>query len=196
MNIKQFYLIVCAGAMAVFFSTAGVCGGVDPAANDPAQHVRQAFSETIIDPGAMKDLILFIEKTYSRNEGQYPPVILAYYGALNVVRAKHAFLPTSKLSNLSRGLKILDRAVDENPNNLEVRFIRFSALHNPPDVLGIPARRSEDISLLCRWLLERDYSIVPLSLQREMIDFLLKSKRLTDSQADELTSLQKELSAP
>ena len=51
----------------------------------------------------------------------------AYRGALQVVRAKHARWPANKLKHLQRGARILDGLVAENPDNLEVRYLRLAS---------------------------------------------------------------------
>src|SRR6476661_3554940 len=57
------------------------------------------------------------------------PLILAYLGSAQAIRAKHAWSPINKLNYLKEGCKTLDKAVNKNPNQLEIRFLRFSLQH-------------------------------------------------------------------
>ncbi len=51
----------------------------------------------------------------------------AYRGALEVVRARHARWPPNKLKHLQEGARILDGLVADNPENLEVRYLRLAS---------------------------------------------------------------------
>ena len=64
--------------------------------------------------------------------GHSEMLVLAYLGALKVLRARHARWPIARLSHLRAGMADLDRAVAEAPSHLEVRYLRLvSEAHLP-----------------------------------------------------------------
>ena len=50
--------------------------------------------------------------------------------------AKHAMNPLSKYSYFNKGKKALDEAVNKEPNNLEIRFMRYISQEQTPAFLG------------------------------------------------------------
>ena len=50
--------------------------------------------------------------------------------------AKHAVNPLSKYSYFNKGKKALDNAVSKDPNNLEIRFMRYISQEQTPAFLG------------------------------------------------------------
>lgn len=64
--------------------------------------------------------------------GEAGALVMAYRGALDVVRARHARWPLSRLSHLRAGAADLDHAVSADPSHLEVRYLRLvSEAHLP-----------------------------------------------------------------
>jgi len=60
------------------------------------------------------------------------PLLMAYRGALEVVRARHARWPMTRLAHLRAGTADLDRAVAVAPSHMEVRYLRLvSETHLP-----------------------------------------------------------------
>jgi len=134
-----------------------------------------------------------IEKDYSSDTSTYPGFVLAYYGALKGLEAKHSLNPAKMIRNIAVSLKYLDEAVQRSPDDLEVRFVRFASLHHFPPVLGIGKKRAQDIGALYQKLIEKDYSLVDRATQKEMAEFLLKSKRLSSPEQKILRTIVQEL---
>lgn len=142
-----------------------------------------------------KDQLTTRVVSYLEGQRQFPsaaedsPILLSYYGALKGLQARHAFSPAKKFHYLSLCLDLLDRAVAADGDDLEVRFVRFATLHHLPPVLGVGARRGQDIEWICRSLGMKDYSIVDEPTQREMTAFMLESRRISPQQRQLLMSL-------
>jgi hypothetical protein len=98
--------------------------------------IRSEFYASIEDEEKTYELEHFIINKYSDDYSKYNPIILAYYGGVQALKAKHAFNPVSKLSHLISGLNRLKEAIGKSPDNLEIRFMRFSILDNVPAILG------------------------------------------------------------
>lgn len=67
----------------------------------------------------------------------------AYIGALYTIKAKHTTFPFDKLKWAKRGLKILDEALEQAPDDIEVLFVHGAICQNLPALFkrGDDARR-------------------------------------------------------
>ncbi|MGS0747037.1 hypothetical protein [Halpernia sp. GG3] len=72
------------------------------------------------------------------------PVYEAYVGIGNLFMAKHAGNPFSKLSYFNKGKKYLDSAILKSPDNLEIRFLRYTTQIEMPHFLGYNKNLNED----------------------------------------------------
>jgi hypothetical protein len=72
------------------------------------------------------------------------PVYEAYIGIGNFFMAKHAGNPFSKLTYFTNGKKYLESAVSRSPENLELRFLRYTSQVEMPLFLGYNKNIAED----------------------------------------------------
>lgn len=148
--------------------------------------IRELFYEAVEDESKLLALEQFLHINYSKSP---QPIIIAYYGAVDALKAKHVFNPFSKLSYVISALDILEKSVQLEPRDLEIRFIRFSILHHLPGILGYGKERREDQQIIVELLKERDYSRVDYSLQKGIIEFMLDSNRLSSDNINELKQI-------
>lgn len=94
---------------------------------------------------------------------------LGYYGALQTIWANHASNPFSKLNTFIKGKKNIEKAIAEDNDNTELRFIRLSIQTNAPYFLNYRSNIEEDKS----FLIKRKSEIQSISL-RNNINALLK----------------------
>lgn len=149
---------------------------------DVLERIRTDFYRSIEDGDVIDELTSFIQTRYSENTENYPAVILAYYGGLETLKAKHSYNPVNKFRYVISGLKILSKAVEKSPSLLEVRFLRFSVLHFIPGVFGISDEREDDMKHVYSALVKKDYSLVDRNLQKGVAEFLVKSSRLSPTE--------------
>ncbi len=76
----------------------------------------------------------------------------AYAGALHVVEARHASWPHERAQFLRRGLAMLDSAVNEKGDDVEIRHLRLVSGYYLPAVLGRRGEVREDFGVLARLL--------------------------------------------
>ena len=72
------------------------------------------------------------------------PIYLALYGVANFFQAKHSFNPITKISYFNKGKEYLEKAVESDPNNLEIRFLRYLSQKKTPKILGYSQYLRED----------------------------------------------------
>ncbi|MBN1869369.1 MAG: hypothetical protein JW847_02175 [Candidatus Omnitrophica bacterium] len=157
-------------------------------------NLRKEFKYALKDSKKNAELIELVEGKYQSDPLTFPATILAYYGALIGLRAKHAFFPNEKLRYLIKSLQLMDEAVKKDDAELETHFLRFSSLHHMPSVLSIPRKRREDISRIIELLQKRDVAGMDPSFQLVIIDFMLQSMRLNKEQSETLGSMKKIIS--
>ena len=103
----------------------------------------------------------------------------AYLGALEVIRAKHAFLPTSKVSHVRRGLRTLDAAVNAHPSDIEIRNLRLLSTFYLPFFFRRGDSAREDLRTLAE-LLPQDPFAMPPEATLGVLDFVLENGELID----------------
>jgi hypothetical protein len=115
-----------------------------------------------------------------------PPVIVAYLGTLDALKAKHAWNPYSKIKDLNLSRDVLQKAVAAEPHNMEIRFLRFSIQHNVPAFLGYGKNLNEDkAEIMAQLALKKDFS-QDKELTRTIILFLQNSKRCSAAEVEKL----------
>ncbi len=113
-------------------------------------------------------------------------IILAYLGSAEALRAKHAFNPINKLAYLKQGSNTLAKAVNAAPNNLEIRFLRFSLEHYVPSFLGYSKNLEADKVKIIELLQHKNKSEGikdNTQIKKNIINFLLQTKRCTATES-------------
>jgi len=119
-------------------------------------------------------------------------LILAYLGSAQAIKAKHAWNPVNKMSYLNQGFNTINKAVNKDPNQLEVRFLRFSLQFYVPGFLGysknIDTDKDKIITLLQN---EKNANLnVDKKILKDMVNFMIDSKKCD---AQEIAILRKVL---
>jgi len=156
-------------------------------------HIRKHFDQAESNLEKTEAMQSYIREEFSSDPEQLPPVILAYYAASEALMAKHHRNPIKVLGYLKRSVNYIDQAVALQADHLEVRFVRFSTFHHIPAVFGIGKRRGQDLDVICKLLVKKDYARVDRLTQEGMIDFMLDSRRLNREQSLQLEALKEPL---
>ena len=61
--------------------------------------------------------------------------ILGYIGMSFMLKAKYAWLPNDKWQYFNKGKKFLESSISKDPNNIELKFMRFCIQNNTPSFL-------------------------------------------------------------
>ena len=155
--------------------------------------IREEFRRAKEDPQATGHIVRYLEEEMGMPDREdVTPVVLAYYGAIKGLEGKQALSPAKKLQFLQQCYRWMDEAVSRQPEDLEVRFVRFATLHHIPPFLGSGARRNADLDVIVDLLRQPRPQQIDPATHREMIDFLLSSRRLTAAQRRSLERLLEE----
>lgn len=141
-----------------------------------------------------KQLIQALEKR-SVNDSLYrvlsadknrPPLITSYYGAVQALKAKYTWNPYYKIKYIKDAENTLQTAVNEEPHNMEIRFMRFSIEHNVPGFLGYDKHLDMDRKEMILQLDKKSYPAADKDVAITIIKFLLDSKRCTAQETEHL----------
>lgn len=102
--------------------------------------LRDLFAKAAVDEDANNELYK-ATKSYSLKTF---PVYYAYNAAAEMTLANHAVWPTTKLSYFNAGKVRLEEAVQYQPENVEIRYIRYCVQQGCPFFLGYTANLTED----------------------------------------------------
>ena len=148
--------------------------------------IRLNYYASVEDEDFVERTEALIEKNFSNDKNKYPNLILAYVAAFESVKSKHAFWPFTKLEYFNNSMELFKKVIDTDPQNLEIRFLRYAILEHVPSFLGYSKERNEDAQVIFLELLKNDYSSIKPDIQKGIAEFLLRNKRLSIEQQDKL----------
>ncbi len=116
------------------------------------------------------------------------PVAEALTGAVQVVRAKHAFWPPNKLKHLRRGLGTLDALVLDHPQDPAIRYLRLVSSYYLPFFLAREETVREDFQALAR-ILAVDGGAIPSEIRPRVVSFVIQEGDLAPEERAGLEGL-------
>ncbi|MFA5573449.1 MAG: hypothetical protein WC994_00180 [Brumimicrobium sp.] len=102
--------------------------------------VRLAFQKAEVNATAADSFKKMMEGNISMNQN----LQLAYHGAAVTLVAKHSSGISTKISLFKEGKGMIEQAVKNNPNHIEIRLVRLMIQSNTPAVLGYKSEINED----------------------------------------------------
>lgn len=92
---------------------------------------------------------------------------MGYLGAFTMIKANHQLNPIKKLGSFNDGKKLLEKAIAQSPNDIELRYVRYAIQISIPKFLGYNAEISEDKKMLQDFKTTKD-----VSLQKDIRELL------------------------
>jgi hypothetical protein len=145
--------------------------------------IRQEYIEAINSDNKTDELLKKLSKTSGEE-----PLLIAYKGATEALKAKHAFNPYTKLTYLKKSNESLQWAIKLRPENVEIRFLRFSIQHYLPGFLRADKELQEDKSVIIQHLQDKE---VEHSLRQSIGKFMLESGRCTPQEVKQVQAALK-----
>lgn len=108
-----------------------------------------------------------------------PPLVIAYIGALQALKARDSWNPYKKIKYLNLSHKTVDRAVSESQNDLEIRFIRFSIQFHLPGFLGLSKDMPGDKNEIIKQFRQKHYGYADNDYLQSIVKFMIDSKQCT-----------------
>ena len=113
-------------------------------------------------------------------------IIDGFIAGLQALKAKHAWNPYSKIRYIKNCEKTFEKAISADPENIEIRFMRFSVEDSVPKFLGYNKNINTDSQEIIAQLDKKNYGTADRELTIEIIKFLVNSRRCTPTQIAEL----------
>jgi len=104
-----------------------------------AEHLALANA----DAGYCQEFLELMEEHKDEN-----PTAMGYYALATMLQAKRFSNPFTKLSYFNKGKKILEATIAANPENAELRFLRFAVQSEVPAILLYFSEIEEDQEVL------------------------------------------------
>jgi len=95
-------------------------------------------------------------------------IITAYEASMEALMAKVAWNPFTKIGHVKESQKIFEKAVAADPDNVEIRFLRFSVEWHLPKWLGLSKHMQEDKDFIMNNLENFDISCI----SEDMLSFI------------------------
>lgn len=130
------------------------------------------------------------EKFYQllANYQDHDALVLGYKAASEAIRARDASM-FNKLTYVQDAAKTFEQAVNLDPQNPEIRFLRFTVESNLPAFLGLSKHVDEDKELLLNAALTHPRSGLDAEAFRAVRSFLVGRGHVSDEQAQRLSKV-------
>ncbi len=103
------------------------------------------------------------------------PLLLCYRGMAYMIGAKYSFNPYTKLSYFNKGKEMLEKAVKAEPENVEIRFMRYCIQTNAPFFLNYSSNADVDKTIILKsWATIND-----IDLKLKIKNYMLQSASCT-----------------
>jgi hypothetical protein len=138
------------------------------------QEVRSLYQKTEASESACKELLKILEPYDEKNS----PLFLGYKASANMMMAKHVSNPFTKLSYFKKGKKMMEKAINADKGNVELRSLRFAAQANIPSFLNYNDNLKSDKD----YILKSYRQVKDTVLKETIYYFMTKWGDLTESE--------------
>jgi hypothetical protein len=135
--------------------------------------IRTMYGKAVEDSKTADELLSLLNESNNNDA-----LLTAYKGATESLIAKHAINPYRKLQYLNRSMETLAQAIEKDPANPEIRFLRFSIQYYVPSFLGYGKNLQEDKDVIIKNFAALKKSYAP-EIVKGVADFLIKSGKCT-----------------
>lgn len=132
-------------------------------------------------------------EAFHKHMAQYDgrePVILGFKATSEAVMAKYAWSPYAKLKHLKNSSAIFEQAVKLDPDNAELRFLRYTVEYYVPRYLNLSNNVDEDRKIILNSLYKYPKSGLDAEPVKIMRDFLLTADHCNEQEKQQLRTLK------
>ena len=149
-----------------------------PSENFPVENARHLLTCSILSEDSCLKLVNELKTFDEKNN----PVLAGYRACATMIRAKYTLNPYRKLAWFSEGRYLLERCIDMENQNAELRFLRFSVQCNAPFFLMYRNSLNSDKIFLMNSI-DR---LNDAQLRQLIISFLIESKQLSNAELNKM----------
>jgi hypothetical protein len=148
---------------------------------------RQLYYASVTDMGKI-DPAITLFMTISRCEEKYQGRALTYIGSLTALRAKFALWPHEKWKAANEGLRLMDKGLAGNPDDIEALFIHGTTCYFLPPFFGRADDAQRQFRKIVR-LLPANAHKYDASLVANVIHFITARVQLSDEERTSLADI-------
>lgn len=145
--------------------------------NKTLSSLRKLYSEA-----AVKKESFDAFKTLLNKSTENTALLNGYRGCALMIEANYVVNPITKLNYFNKGKEILEKAIKEDTENVELRYLRFTIQSKAPGILGYSSNLKSDKE----FLLKKIKTITDVTLKNNVISFLKSSDELTETEKKKL----------
>jgi len=116
------------------------------------------------------------------------PLMLAYRGAAEMTMANCVFNPWKKYNYFKKGKNALEQAIQKEPKNLEIRYLRFLTQSYLPFFLNYN-NLEEDKKFIIESIILQWNDSIPDEHMRFLVEQMIQSEKLSQEEKDRLNLL-------
>lgn len=113
-----------------------------------------------------------------------PPLFICYKGAAEMMRCRYGLNPIHKFRRFKKGKSLIEEAVKKEPDNPEIRFVRFAIQTNIPAFLNYNDHITKDK----KYLLDNVKTIKDKKLKQDILAYLSTSSYCTAAEKKGLST--------
>ncbi|WP_293788759.1 hypothetical protein [uncultured Pedobacter sp.] len=114
-------------------------------------------------------------------------LVTGYLGTLEALKAKHSWNPYNKIKYVSQSLKTMQKAIDMDGENMEIRFMRFSIEFYTPSFLGFSKDLAQDKKEIIKHYQNGNFGLADAELVKNVAKFMIDSKKCSAAEVKILT---------
>lgn len=139
--------------------------------------IRDLYEQGVNNKKAAEKLLNYFE---SNPKEAAKNILMGYHGAIKIVSAKYVDYPKDKYQKFTSGKMLLEKAILLEPDEIELRFLRYSVQLNVPVFLNYSSFKSADRE----FLLNKIKNIKDADLSKRIKTFLLAQASLTNKEKE------------
>jgi len=143
--------------------------------------IRNMFEQASLNEKAANNLLDLLNK-----EQKLSPILLGYKGSTTALEAKYTINPVKKLKFFNEGKTMLERAIQSEPQNIELRYLRLAIQTSIPAFLNYNKNIDSDKILLLGAIKSR--LISDDDLLKKIVHFLNQCKQISPSEKNQLNT--------
>lgn len=105
--------------------------------------IRNLYSNVSSSKEKQQDFITYMQKVDAKQ-----PVFQAYKGAVLILQSKNTTVKNDRKQLFVNGAGLIDKSVNKEPENIEIRLIRLSIQENIPKALKYNSNIQEDVTFI------------------------------------------------
>lgn len=157
------------------------CWSITTAQSISLEEVRKQYVQAANNESSARALLKSLN-----NETSLSPVMLAYKGATRAIMAKYIGGVGKKYSLAKEGMQMLNQAVEKEPSNIEIRYLRFTVQDNVPSFLGLSGDLKSDKNAIIEHMVNRKKYQVDDIYFKDIVKFLIASEECSDAEVSKL----------